>query len=75
MLECRTTQLIKEDINLAKKYRYKSVAEKHSIRLAWERLMDVDYRELRKCLCPNQMDMKQFSELRSQHSNGDRHCR
>jgi hypothetical protein len=54
------TQLVKEDINLAKKYRHKSVAEKHSIRLAWERLMDSDYRELRNCLCPNQSDLKRF---------------
>jgi hypothetical protein len=53
-------QLVKEDINLAKKYRQKSVAEKHSIRLAWERLMDSDYRELRSCLCPNQSDLKRF---------------
>jgi hypothetical protein len=54
------TQLAKEDIRLAKKYRFKSVAEKHSIRLAWERLMDSDYRELRSCLCPNQSDLKRF---------------
>jgi hypothetical protein len=54
------TQLMKEDINLAKKYSHKSIAEKHSIRLAWERLMDSDYRELRNCLCRNQSDLKRF---------------
>ena len=53
-------QLIQEDANLAKKYRYKSVAEKHSIRLAWERLMDSDYRAFRTCLCPNQNELKRF---------------
>ena len=53
-------QLMKEDVNLSKKYRNKSVAEKHSIRLSWERLMDSDYREFRNCLCPNQSELKRF---------------
>jgi 3'5'-cyclic nucleotide phosphodiesterase len=52
--------LMKEDTNLAKKYRNKSVAEKHSIRLSWERLMDSDYHELRECLCPTQAELKRF---------------
>jgi class 3 adenylate cyclase len=54
------TRLVKEDVNLAKKYRYKSVAEKHSIRLVWERLMDAEFRELRSCLCPTQLELKRF---------------
>ena len=53
-------QLMKEDANLSKKYRHKRVAEKHSIRLSWERLMDSDYREFRNCLCPNQYELKRF---------------
>jgi class 3 adenylate cyclase len=54
------TRLVKEDVNLAKKYRFKSVAEKHATRLAWERLMGAEFRELRTCLCPTQLELKRF---------------
>jgi class 3 adenylate cyclase len=54
------TRLVKEDVKLSKKYRFKSVAEKHSIRLAWDRLMDAEFRELRSCLCPTQLELKRF---------------
>eukprot|EP00934_Nitzschia_sp_Nitz4_P007763 Nitzschia sp. Nitz4//scaffold37_size175936//118664//127302//NITZ4_002057-RA/size175936-augustus-gene-0.10-mRNA-1//1//CDS//3329549821//7753//frame0 len=53
-------QLCKEDSNLAKKYRFRSIAEKHSIRLSWERLMDPEYRIFRESLCPNQDELKRF---------------
>jgi class 3 adenylate cyclase len=57
------TRLVKEDVNLAIKYRFKSVAEKNSIRLAWERLMGAEFRELRSCLCPTQLELKRFRNL------------
>ena len=59
------TKIVEEidasEVDLAKKFRFKSVAEKHSIRLAWERCwMDAEFHKFRSCLFPTQLELKRF---------------
>jgi len=43
--------LIKEQAPIAEQYKGKSVAEQHSIAVAWDLLMQDDYAKLRKAIC------------------------
>ena len=56
------TQLIKEMTNKAKYY-ITSIAEQNSIDLAWDLLMQDDYKELRDTICTNQTELQRFRQL------------
>lgn len=56
-------QLAKEDPILAAKYRNRSVAEQHSIDVAWTMLMGDAYTELRSAICDSEEDRLRFREL------------
>lgn len=56
-------QLVKEGIGLAQKYDKKSVAEQHSIHLAWELLMGDNFKELRSCIYTSQAELDRFRSL------------
>jgi len=55
-------QLVKEKTRNAQIYR-KSVAEQNSVDLAWEMLMQDEYRELRACIYQTEEDLKRFRQL------------
>jgi hypothetical protein len=57
------SQLIKEDDNLATCYKGKSVAEQHSVELAWDLLMETKYEKLRSTLCPTTEELIRFRQL------------
>ena len=56
-------QLIKEDPNMAKRYNNRSVAEQNSLELSWGLLMEDDFEELQKVICPTNDELKHFREL------------
>jgi hypothetical protein len=56
-------QLVKEGDELAKTYHNKSVAEQHSINLAWDLLMENNFRELRGCIYTTQAELDRFRAL------------
>ena len=57
-------QLAVEDQALALKYRNKSIAEQNSVDLAWNLLMEDQFRNLRKCLFTTEAEMKRFRQVR-----------
>jgi 3'5'-cyclic nucleotide phosphodiesterase len=57
------SQLVKENTNLAEKYRGKSVAEQNSIHLAWKLFMDDKYQNLRNAICETEAEMVRFRQL------------
>lgn len=56
-------QLVKEKTTTASKYSGKSVAEQHSVDLAWEMLMDPSLEELRHCIYANETEYQRFRQL------------
>lgn len=57
------SQLIKEDDSLATCYKGKSVAEQHSVEIAWDLLMDSKYDKFRSTLCSNDEELTRFRQL------------
>jgi hypothetical protein len=56
-------QLVKEEADVAKFYRNKSVAEQNSLDLAWNLLMDDSYTDLRKTIYTTQKGLERFRAL------------
>lgn len=56
-------QLIKEDNPLAAKHKGKSVAEQNSIVLAWEKLMDPSFLELRRVIYGTPAELERFRAI------------
>lgn len=56
-------QLIKENDRIAQYYQYKSVAEQNSVDLAWDLLMDGNYKDLRAVLYTSQSEFLRFRQL------------
>lgn len=56
-------QLVKEGTDLAKTYNDKSVAEQHSIHLAWDLLMSERFKDLRACIYTSQAELDRFRAL------------
>ena len=56
-------QLIKEDPQMAKRYNNRSVAEQNSLELSSGLLMEFEFEELRKVVCPTNDELKHFREL------------
>ena len=57
------TQLVKEETETAKRYKGKSVAEQNSVDLAWDLLMQPDYKSLRRAICATDADWARFRQL------------
>ena len=56
-------QLVKEKTYIARTYENQSVAEQNSIDTAWDLLMDVNFRALRKTICTNEEEQVRFRQL------------
>jgi class 3 adenylate cyclase len=56
-------QLVKEKTATAERYSGKSVAEQHSVDLAWEMLMDPSLQDLRRCIYTNEAEYNRFRQL------------
>lgn len=56
-------QLAIEDEKLAKKYHNKSIAEQHSLDLAWDILMKPNFEALRSCLFANEAELMRFRQV------------
>jgi len=57
------SQLVKENTTAAIRYHNRSVAEQHSIAVAWSLLMQPCYRELRECIYRTQTEFDRFRQL------------
>jgi 3'5'-cyclic nucleotide phosphodiesterase/Adenylate and Guanylate cyclase catalytic domain len=57
------SQLVSEQSELARLYRNKSVAEQNSISVAWELLMEPQFRQLRSCIYTTREDRDRFRQL------------
>lgn len=53
-------QLVKEQDPIAVRYNNKSVVEQHSVQLALETLAEPKYRDLQKCIYPNDYEEDRF---------------
>jgi 3'5'-cyclic nucleotide phosphodiesterase len=56
-------QLVKEQAKVAVAYNGKSVAKQSSLNVAWDLLMEPDFIDLRKKLCPTAGEVKLFCQL------------
>ena len=56
-------QLVKEQSDLAKKYKNKSVAEQNSVDLSWDLLMSPAFEDLRHCIFSSQEELDRFRQL------------
>jgi len=56
-------QLIKEQPDLAMKYKNKSIAENNSIRIAWRELLKPEFANLRRCIFGSDGDESRFRQL------------
>ena len=54
---------MKECDPIAKTYLEKSVAEQHSVNLAWDLLMQDRFKGMRKALCATDEEMRRFRQL------------
>lgn len=54
--------LVKEDAELAAMYKCKSVAEQNSVDLAWERLMEQEFKDLRRCIYSTTNELARFRQ-------------
>ena len=57
------SQLVQEKCRLADMYKNKSVAEQNSVDLAWELLMQPEYKEMRRTIYNNRTDFFRFRQL------------
>jgi len=57
------SQLVKENTTTAVRYHNRSVAEQHSIAVAWSLLMQPCYRELRECIYRTRREFDRFRQL------------
>jgi hypothetical protein len=57
------TQLVSENIELAKRYHGKSVAEQNSIDVAWNLLMQPEFKELLFTICSTKTEFLRFRQL------------
>jgi class 3 adenylate cyclase len=57
------SQLVKEGTKDAAMYKNKSVAEQHSVDLAWDLLMNKEYTDLRRCIYSNESEFNRFRQL------------
>merc|ERR1719162_2848435 len=57
------SQLVKENTTTASRYNNRSVAEQHSIAVAWSLLMQPCYRELRECIYRTRREFDRFRQL------------
>jgi class 3 adenylate cyclase len=57
------SQLVKENSDTSVKYGGKSVAEQHSVDLAWEMLMDPSLEDLRQCIYSDESEYQRFRQL------------
>ena len=55
--------LVAERTDIAEMYKNKSIAEQHSVDLAWELLMEPTYDSLRACIYQNQEELDRFRQL------------
>jgi class 3 adenylate cyclase len=56
-------QLVKENAEIAKMYKHKSVAEQNSLDIAWDLLMEPSYGDLRDCIYQTQEELERFRHL------------
>jgi hypothetical protein len=56
-------QLVKENAEIAKIYKYKSVAEQNSVDISWTLLMEPSYEDLRNCIYQSQEELERFRQL------------
>jgi hypothetical protein len=54
--------LVKEDPELAAAYKNRSVAEQNSVDLAWDRLMEPEFDELRACIYSSTSELERFRQ-------------
>lgn len=57
------TQLVKEGAEVAELYKNKSIAEQNSIDLAWDLLMEENFRDLRRAIYTTADDLQRFRKL------------
>ena len=57
------SQLVKEKAHVATLYNNKSVAEQNSLDLAWELLLEPNYKDLQSCIFSNQAELERFRQL------------
>jgi hypothetical protein len=57
------TQLIKEKSKIAQFFKEKSVAEQNSIVVAWDKLMDPRFEDLRRCIYSEPTELDRFRQL------------
>lgn len=57
------TVLIKEENDMAKMYKNKSVAEQHSVAVGWDLLMEPNFANLRACIYSSQKEFERFRQL------------
>jgi class 3 adenylate cyclase len=56
-------QLVAEKTNIAERYKERSVAEQNSLDLAWNKLMEPQYNELRATIFTNECERRRFRQL------------
>jgi hypothetical protein len=57
------SQLVKDNLRLAAKYKGKSVAEQNSVDIAWDLLATPTYDDFRAIICPTKHEMRRFRQL------------
>jgi class 3 adenylate cyclase len=57
------SQLVKENTSIVSYYKGQSVAEQHSVDLAWDLLMEERYCDLRAAIYKDESEMKRFRQL------------
>jgi Adenylate and Guanylate cyclase catalytic domain/3'5'-cyclic nucleotide phosphodiesterase len=57
------SQVIKEKKEMARAFRGKSITQSNAFLLAWDLLLDADYKELRQAICATKDEAKRFRQI------------
>jgi Adenylate and Guanylate cyclase catalytic domain/3'5'-cyclic nucleotide phosphodiesterase len=57
------SQVIKEKKEMARAFRGKSITQSNAFLLAWDLLLDADYKELRQAICATKEEAKRFRQI------------
>jgi hypothetical protein len=56
------SQLVRENNELAKKYKGRCIWEQHAVDIAWNQLMQPEFEELRECICADETELNHFRQ-------------
>lgn len=56
-------QLVNENTEIAKKYKFRAISQQNSVELAWNQLMQPEFEDLRSAICADEEELKHLRQI------------